>query len=91
MEAAFTNQTELAIECYTPPDLVNSDRKRYIISQPPGPFPKKQKGRSFSSYHYHFLSANVRIQRQCFAIRRSTKLASDWSIEFFPSYQVVTA
>ena len=24
-------------------------------------------------------------------IRRSTKLASDWSIEFFPSYQVVTA
>ena len=24
-------------------------------------------------------------------IRRSTKLASDWSIEFFPSCQVVTA
>ena len=64
LEAAFANQTELAIECFTPPDLVSSDRKRYIISQPPGPFPKDQKGRSFSCYHYHFLSANVRIQRQ---------------------------
>ena len=68
LEAAFANQTELAIECFTPPDLVNSDRKRYIISQPPcqppGPFPKDQKGRSFSTYHFHFLSANVRIQRQ---------------------------
>ena len=64
LEAAFANQTEFPIECFIPPDLVNSDRKRYIISQPPGPFPKDQKGRSFSSYHYHFLSANVRIQRQ---------------------------
>ena len=28
LEAAFANQIELAVECFAPPDLVNSDRKR---------------------------------------------------------------
>ena len=69
MEETLTNPPAcIAINCPSPPASLNSDQKRFILSkppsQPPGPFPKDQKGRCFSDYHYHFLSASVRMQRK---------------------------
>ena len=69
MEETLTNQPAcIAINCPSPPASLNSDQKRFILSkppsQPPGPFPKDQKGRCFSDYHYHFMSASVRMQRK---------------------------
>ena len=69
VEETLTNQPAcIAINCPSPPASLNSDQKRFILStppsQPPGPFPKDRKGRCFSDYHYHFLSASVRMQRK---------------------------